>query len=114
MNINNNSNSDVALARAGVQGKLVQVLQSDIKNISMTRYNREKTSYSQPILNTRHERAFDTTSLDIMEVYTKGPYLNALERYHIYQSKKEELINELQYDTYNPIFDIINYSHYIS
>jgi hypothetical protein len=52
-----------------------------------------QTGYLQHVLNT----------LDVMDVHT------TLERYHIYKSRKEELVfTELQLDTTNPIFDIVN------
>jgi hypothetical protein len=58
-----------------------------------------KTGYSQHVLNT----------LDVMDVHAKGPYLNTLERYHIYKSRKEGLVFiELQFGATNPIFDIVN------
>jgi hypothetical protein len=47
-------------------------------------------------------------SPEVIEIQTKGQYLNTLERYYIYKHNKiSEIFNELQYDTYNPIFELI-------
>jgi hypothetical protein len=57
---------------------------------------------------TGHERAKDINSLEVIEVQPKEQYLNTLEKYYIYKHKKMgEIYNELQYDTYNPIFQLI-------
>jgi hypothetical protein len=111
LNINTNSNSDAydkswiyklkygrcSVNYIGQTGGSFKIRYKE--HINDIRYNRLKTGYSQHILNTGHERAFDITSLNIMEVQLKGPYLNTLEKYHIYKSKKEGLLfNELQYD----------------
>jgi hypothetical protein len=38
----------------------------------------------------------------------KGQSLNTLERYYIYKHKKMgEILDEFQYDTHNPIFELI-------
>jgi hypothetical protein len=78
------------------------------EHVSDIIHNREKTGYSYHVLTTGHERAKDINSLEVMEVQPKGQYLNTLERYHIYKYRKiGEMFNELQYDTCNPIFELI-------
>jgi hypothetical protein len=58
---------------------VVVVLKLDTKSTSMI-YN---ITQKQAIHNTGHDRARDITSLDIIDVHPKGPYLNTLERYNI-------------------------------
>jgi hypothetical protein len=44
-------------------------------------------------------------TLKILNTQGKGPYLNTLEKFHIYITKKAgTLLNENYADTYNPIF----------
>jgi hypothetical protein len=75
---------------------------SDIKN------NRCKTGYSQHILNYGHERAHSVTELEILEKQNKDPFLNSLEKFHIFKSKKEnKLLNVIQFDINNPIYEVI-------
>jgi hypothetical protein len=63
----------------------------------------------QAIRNTGQDRARDITSLDIIDVHPKGPYLNTLKRYHIYKNRQEGLLlNKTKYDIYNPISDVIS------
>jgi hypothetical protein len=61
------------------------------EHVNDIRCNRDKTGYSRHILNTGHERAGDITSSEILDVHPKGPYLNTLERYHIYTCKKTRI-----------------------
>jgi hypothetical protein len=78
------------------------------EHISDIMHNREKNGYSQRILTTEHERAKDINSLEVMEVQPKSQYLNTLEKYHIYKHRRISVtFNELQYDMYNPIFELI-------
>jgi hypothetical protein len=47
-------------------------------------------------------------TLKILNTQGKGPYLNTLEKFHIYKTKKSGiLLNENYTDTYNPIFEIL-------
>jgi hypothetical protein len=46
--------------------------------------------------------------MDILQYERKGPILNTLERYYIYNLSKDKLqLNDTHIDTYNPIFKII-------
>jgi len=76
---------------------------NDIKN------NRGKTGYSQHILENGHERAHNLTDLIILEKRNKGPLLNTLEKFHIFKTKKENiLLNDVQFDLNNPIYEVID------
>jgi hypothetical protein len=46
------------------------------EHINGIKYNRQKTGYSQHVLNIGHDRTHNITSLDIIDVHHKGPYLN--------------------------------------
>jgi hypothetical protein len=67
----------------------------------------EKSGYSQHILTTGHERAKDANSLEVIEIQPKGQYLNTLERYIYKHKKMGKIFNDFQYDTHNPIFELI-------
>jgi hypothetical protein len=46
--------------------------------------------------------------MEILEIKQKGHILNTLEKYHIFKCKKEyNLLNEIQNDIRNPIFEVI-------
>jgi hypothetical protein len=46
--------------------------------------------------------------LEIIEKQNKGPFLNSLEKFHIFKSKKEnKLLNDIQFDINNPIYKVI-------
>jgi hypothetical protein len=51
------------------------------------KYNRDKTGYSQHILNTQHSFSKDITALEVLEVHPESPFLNMLQRFHIYKNK---------------------------
>jgi hypothetical protein len=71
-------------------------------------HNRCKTGYSQHILKYGHERAHSITDLEILERQNKGPFLNSLEKFHIFKCKKEnKLLNDIQFDINNPIYEVI-------
>jgi hypothetical protein len=75
---------------------------SDIVN------NRCKTGYSQHILNNGHERAHSIMDLEVLERQHKSPFLNTLEKFHIFKCRKEcNLLNDIQCDIDNPIFEVI-------
>jgi hypothetical protein len=47
-------------------------------------------------------------SLEVMEVQPESQYLNTLEKYDIYKHRRiGVMFNELQYDMYNLIFELI-------
>jgi hypothetical protein len=48
------------------------------EHLNDIKYNRDKTGYSQHILNTLHEFAKDITALEDLEVHPKTPSLNTL------------------------------------
>jgi hypothetical protein len=73
-----------------------------------TANNRSKTGYSHHILDKGHKRAHNINELEILEIKQKGHILNTLEKFHIFKSKKEcNLLNEIQSDMRNPIFEVI-------
>jgi hypothetical protein len=75
---------------------------SDITN------NRCKTGYSQHILNHGHERAHNIRELEILEKQNKCPLLNTFEKFHIFKTKKENiLLNDIQFDINNPIYEVV-------
>jgi hypothetical protein len=79
---------------------------SDIVN------NRSKTGYSHHILNKGHEWAHDINELEILEIKQKGSILNTLEKFHIFKGRKEHtLLNGIQSDVHNPIFEVIEKSN---
>jgi hypothetical protein len=77
------------------------------EHINDIRFNREKTGYSHHILNTGHQRAKNTDTMEFLEIRQKGQYLNTLERFHIYQNRLNNILNENMPDKNNPIFDMI-------
>jgi hypothetical protein len=71
-------------------------------------HNRNKTGYSQHVLNSGHERAHNIADMEILETQYKSPYLNTLEKLHIFKCRREsQILNEMQFDVYNPIFEVI-------
>jgi hypothetical protein len=61
--------------------------------------NRSKTGYSQHILNNGHERAHSIMKLEVLERQHKSPFLNTLEKFHIFKCRKEcNLLNDIQCD----------------
>jgi hypothetical protein len=69
-------------------------------------HNRNKTGYSQHVLNSGHERARNIADMEILETQYKIPY--TLEKFHIFKCRKEsQILNEMQFDVYNPIFEVI-------
>jgi hypothetical protein len=78
------------------------------EHISDIVHNRNKTGCSQHILNCGHERAHNITDMEILETQYKSPYRNTLEKFHIFKCKKEsKILNDIQFDAYNPIFEVI-------
>jgi hypothetical protein len=78
------------------------------EHISDIVHNRNKTGFSQHILNCGHERARNITDMEILETQYKSPYLNTLVKFHIFKCKKEsKILNDIQFDAYNPIFEVI-------
>jgi hypothetical protein len=78
------------------------------EHIQDIRNNRTKTGYSQYIINTGHEYGNIENTLNILNVEKKGPFLNTLEKFHIYKKQKtDNLLNESCTDTYNPIFEFL-------
>jgi hypothetical protein len=79
-----------------------------LEHLNDIKYNRDKTGYLQLILNTQHDFSKDITALEVLEVHPKTPFLNTLERFHIYKSKTTGLVySEQLFHSYNPIFEIL-------
>jgi hypothetical protein len=78
------------------------------EHVSDIVHNRDKTGYSQHISNSGHERAHNISQMEILETQCKSPYLNTLEKFHIFKCRKKgPIMNEMQFDLYNPIFEVI-------
>jgi hypothetical protein len=60
----------------------------DKEHINDVKYNKDKAGYWQHILSTQHDFSNDITALEVLEVHPKTPFLNTLERFHIYKNKK--------------------------
>jgi hypothetical protein len=67
---------------------------------------RDKTGYSHHVLTTGHERASVINSLEVIEVQPKNQYINTLEKYIYKHGRTGITLNEVQYDMYNPIFEL--------
>jgi hypothetical protein len=78
------------------------------EHIQDIKYNKPKSKYAEHILDTQHSYNTIETTMDILQIQKKGPILNTLERYYIYNLSKDKLqLNDTYIDTYNPIFNII-------
>jgi hypothetical protein len=67
---------------------------------------------NQPVKTHASDRTATVTgmenTLNILNTQKKGPFLNTLEKFHIYKAKKKKfgnLFNENCTDIYNPIFE---------
>jgi hypothetical protein len=77
------------------------------EHISDIVHNRDKTGYSQHILKSGHEREHYITQMEILETHRKSSYLNTLEEFHIFKCRKKgPSLNEMQFDMYDPIFEV--------
>jgi hypothetical protein len=78
------------------------------EHIQDFRNNRSKTGFSCHILNIGHAHDNTENTLKILNTQGKGPYLNTLEKFHIYKTKKTGvLLNDNCADTCNPIFELL-------
>jgi hypothetical protein len=59
-------------------------------HISDILHNRNETGYSQHVLNFGHERARNIADMEILETQYKSPYLNTLEKFHIFKCQREK------------------------
>jgi hypothetical protein len=76
------------------------------EHIRDIRNNRNKTGCSNHILNTRHTYGNLEDTMPVVNIQNKGPYLNTLERFHIYKEQKTGVILNGNYaDLYNPLFE---------
>jgi hypothetical protein len=78
------------------------------EHIQAIRSNKANSKYTQHILNT-HTALWKTqwTSY-ILKKEKKGPLMNTLECFHIYNLSKDNLqMNDTYADTHNPIFNLI-------
>jgi hypothetical protein len=89
----------------GQTGRPFKVRYSE--HVQAIRTNNEKTGFSHHILNTGHSYGSLEDSLEIISIQEKGPYLNTLEKFHIYKIKQTGyLLNDIHTDTYHPIFEL--------
>jgi hypothetical protein len=80
------------------------------EHISDIVHNTDKTGYSQHILKSGHERAHNITQMEILETHNKSSYLNTLEEFHIFKCRKKgPILNDMQFDMYDPIFEVIEH-----
>jgi hypothetical protein len=78
-------------------------------HIRAIQYNMENSTYAQHIINTGHTYGSIQNTMEILHTTQKGKYMNCLEKFHIYCSyKNKRQMNEILFDTRNPIFDIIH------
>jgi hypothetical protein len=70
--------------------------------------NEDKTGFSYHILNTGHSYDNLENTTKILNIQEKGPYLNTLEKFHFYKTKKTDLLRNDNYaDIYNPIYELL-------
>jgi hypothetical protein len=59
-------------------------------------------------LDTGHTYRSVINTMKVLKMQRKGKHLNTLERYYIYEMRKDGLqMNDTYIDTHNPIFEII-------
>jgi hypothetical protein len=76
------------------------------------RTNKQNSKFVQHILETGHNYDTIDHSMKILQIEMKGPKLNTLERFHIYDKKKKGLqMNDTFTDIHKPIFDILIKTH---
>jgi hypothetical protein len=74
--------------------------------IQAIRANNANSGYSNHMLNTGHTYECITNTMQIFK--TEKKYLNTLEKYHIYMTRKGGLqVNDIYIDTRNTIFEVI-------
>jgi hypothetical protein len=70
--------------------------------------NRNKTGYSQHIINRGHKYGNIENTLNVLNTQKKGAFLNTLQKFHIYKTHKSgNLLNENCTDIYNPILFLL-------
>jgi hypothetical protein len=68
--------------------------------------NNSNTGYSKHILDARHSYDTIENTMDVIRIGQKGKYLNTLEKYYIYKINKTGLLmNDMNIDEHNPIFE---------
>jgi hypothetical protein len=78
------------------------------EHINDIRQNKEKSGYSQHILNTNHRYGTKDDTIETLYRGKKGCLLNTVEQFYIYINKKQNsLLNEIFSDNYNPIYDTL-------
>jgi hypothetical protein len=78
------------------------------EHINDIRQNKEKSGYSQHILNTKHRYGTTVDTMETLYRGKKGRLLNTVEKFYIYINKKQNsLLNDIYSDNYNPIHDAL-------
>jgi hypothetical protein len=78
------------------------------EHLQAIRSNNAKSGYAQHILNTQHSFGNLEDTVHVLNTQHKGPYLNTLEKYHIYKTNRTGcLLHDIYSDTYNPIFELL-------
>jgi hypothetical protein len=80
------------------------------EHIRAIQYNKkENSTYAQHIIDTGHTYGTIQNTMEILHTTQKGKYMNCLEKFHIYCAHKDKKqMNEILFDTHNPVFDIIH------
>jgi hypothetical protein len=82
------------------------------EHINAIRTNKQNSKFAQHILETRHNCDTMDQIMNILHIEKKGPKLNTLERYRIYEMTKRSLqMNDTFMDMHNPIFDVLIKTH---
>jgi hypothetical protein len=77
------------------------------EHIGEIRHNTPKTGTAQHILSTGHGYGNLENIMDIVEQQHKGPYLDTIDKFHIYinKSKGNLILNDNLTELSNPIFE---------
>jgi hypothetical protein len=78
------------------------------ENIGAIKHYSDTSTYAQHILNNVHTYGNISDTMDIMKMTQKARHMNILEKCHIYCAYHDNIhMNEILFDTHNPIFDIL-------
>jgi predicted transcriptional regulator len=98
--------SECPLKYIGQTGRTFNVRYRE--HINAIRTNRQNSKFPQHILETGHNYDTIDKTMKMLHMEKKGPKLNTLERFHIYDITKKGLqMNDTFTDIYNPVFDIV-------
>lgn len=81
-----------------------------IQSIKSNNKTTQKSTFAEHILETQHSYKNISENMEILNIANKGRRMNILEEYNIYINKKhnpEDILNIMQIEKQNPIFDKI-------